>query len=70
MHEPTGADHPGCTALPGHVESDLTDLTGVSLAALRAVPAALRNERLLSETRRARSNAMGSSNPSGGGRVA
>ncbi|WP_228034265.1 aldo/keto reductase [Streptomyces spongiae] len=47
------------------MESDLADLSGVSLAALRGVPVPLRSERLLAQTRRARSNAMGNPNPPG-----
>lgn len=69
MPEPTHAGRPDCTGSPDHVESDLIDLTGVGLAALRDIPAPLRNQRLISEARRARSNAMGGSNPSGGGRA-
>ncbi|MFE2926684.1 aldo/keto reductase [Streptomyces goshikiensis] len=57
MHEPADADR------PGHVESDLVDLTGVSLAAVRGVPSPLRNARLLTQARRPRSNAVGGGNP-------
>ncbi|QES47521.1 aldo/keto reductase [Streptomyces venezuelae] len=70
MYEPANETYPGCSDFPEHVESDLADLTGVSFAALRAIPAPLRNERLLSQARRPRSNAVGGSNPPGGGRAA
>ncbi|MFB6805324.1 hypothetical protein [Streptomyces sp. NPDC056387] len=74
MHEPANADRPGADHRPGadrgeHVESDLADLTGVSLAAMRGVPAQLRSRRLLAQARRARSNTMGHSNPTGGARA-
>ncbi|MCX4528796.1 MULTISPECIES: aldo/keto reductase [unclassified Streptomyces] len=63
MHEPADADRPGCSDRPGHIESDLVDLTGVSLAAMRGIPSPLRNERLLTLARRPRSNALGGGNP-------
>ncbi|MER7466410.1 aldo/keto reductase [Streptomyces sp. NPDC097981] len=68
MHEPANADRPGADRAE-HVESDLADLTGVSLAAIRGVPAPLRSRRLLAQARRARSNTMGHSNPTGGARA-
>lgn len=49
----------------GHVESDLVDLTGMSIADLREISPLDRSPRLLDQVRRARSNAMGGSNPPG-----
>jgi hypothetical protein len=47
-----------------HIESDVVDLTGVSIAALRGIPLSERNQRLLDQVWRARSNAIGGgSNP-------
>ncbi|MCJ1680095.1 aldo/keto reductase [Streptomyces sp. APSN-46.1] len=67
MHEPADADRPGCSDRPDHVASDLIDLTGVSLAALRGIPSPLRDQRLLTQARRPRSNARGGPNPPRGG---
>ncbi|WP_165989256.1 aldo/keto reductase [Streptomyces sp. YIM 98790] len=46
-----------------HVESDLADLAEVEIAALRRLPPSVRSARLLEEVRRARSNALGGTNP-------
>ncbi|MCB5181261.1 aldo/keto reductase [Streptomyces antimicrobicus] len=69
MHEPAIADRSACADGAEHVESDLADLTGVSLAAMRGVPAPLRSRRLLAQACRPRSNAMGQGNPPGGARA-
>ncbi|RSS79436.1 aldo/keto reductase [Streptomyces sp. WAC06614] len=66
MHEPVIADRSACADGVERVESDLADLTGVSLSAMRGVPAPLRSRRLLALARRPRSNAMGGGNPTGG----
>ncbi|KIF71241.1 hypothetical protein HY68_25845 [Streptomyces sp. AcH 505] len=50
---------------PEHVESDVTDLTAVSIAALRGLAAPAPNRRLLDEIGRPRSNALGGTNPPG-----
>ncbi|WP_338702381.1 aldo/keto reductase [Streptomyces sp. Q6] len=60
MKEPVRADRPA-----DHVESDLVDLTAVSIVELRRDPALAPNRRLLDDTRRPRSNAIGSGNPQG-----
>ncbi|MDT0321702.1 hypothetical protein RNC47_25555 [Streptomyces sp. DSM 44918] len=51
-----------------HIASDMADLTGVSLAALRGLPASMRTRRLLDEARWGGSAAMstgGGTNPPG-----
>ncbi|GAB2897562.1 hypothetical protein GCM10022245_35890 [Streptomyces mayteni] len=42
-----------------HIASDVVDLTEVTLAGLRGVPASTRSRRLLDEVRRGRSQALG-----------
>ena len=48
-----------------HIASDLADLTGVSLATLRGLPASVRSRRLLDEARRGRGEAMSTGGGSG-----
>ncbi|MCQ4211164.1 MULTISPECIES: aldo/keto reductase [Streptomyces] len=61
MKEPVRADRPA-----DYVESDLADLAAVSVAELRRYPALTISRRLLDDTRRPRSNAIGDSPPQPG----
>lgn len=66
MHEPNGIGHPGSPGPPDVLESDLADLSGTGLEAVRELPRDLRNQRLIDRASRPRGNAMvGGGNPPG-----
>ncbi|MGW1888714.1 aldo/keto reductase [Streptomyces sp. NPDC002004] len=65
MHGPVRRDDLGAPR-DELLESDVVDLAGMSITALRDLPVPVRAVRLLDEVRRERSNAMGGGNPPSG----